>query len=80
VTGLPRWAMSPLDYRVHQVAEGGHSPDVLAARCGLQLPISVTPQDQPPPGPRCQRCDVLVRADAPPATVGSTRCSHDADR
>ncbi len=76
MTGRPRWAMSPADYHVHRVVpRDDHAPDVLAARCGLRLPISVTPQDQPPPGSRCQRCDVLLRADAPPATAASARCS-----
>lgn len=51
MTGTPRWAMSPLDFRVPLVGpEGSHAP--AAPGCGLLLTISVTQHDQPlPPGP-----------------------------
>lgn len=65
MTGTTRWAMSRLDFCVHLlVPAAGHSTDVLTARCGRLLPMSVTQHDQPPPGPPCERCRLIFLADA----------------
>jgi hypothetical protein len=48
VTGAPCWAMSLLGFlRTPIGTRGNHSPDVLRARCGLRLSISVIQHDQP---------------------------------
>ena len=46
-----RWAVSPLDFCVHLLPEGGHLPGGLTARCGHLLPTAIHQLDQPPPGP-----------------------------
>lgn len=58
-----RWAVSPLDFCVHLLPEGGHLPGGLTARCGHQLPTAVHQLDQPPPGAPCESCRLIVLAD-----------------
>lgn len=59
-----RWAMCPVDFCVHLlVSEGGHVSGGLMARCGHLLPTTVNQHDQPPPGPTCERCNLIFLAD-----------------
>ncbi len=59
MTGTYRGAMSPLDFWVHLLVPVGddRSPAALSARCGLLLPMSVTPHDQLPPAMRALPSD-----------------------
>lgn len=60
----PRWALSPLDTRVHMVTPTvKRSQGVLTARCGHLLPTATHDYDQPPPGAPCERCRLLFLAD-----------------
>jgi hypothetical protein len=54
-----RWAVSPLDFCVHLLPEGGG----LTARCGHLLPTAVHQLDQPPPGAPCEDCRLILLAD-----------------
>jgi hypothetical protein len=56
-----RWAVSPLDFCVHLLPEA--SAGVLTARCGHLLPTGVSNYDQPPPGPPCEDCRLILLAD-----------------
>ncbi|MGH3840728.1 MAG: hypothetical protein ACRDS0_04655 [Pseudonocardiaceae bacterium] len=59
-----RWALSPLDTRVHMVTlTVKRSKRVLTARCGHLLPTATHDYDQPPPGAPCERCRLLFLAD-----------------
>jgi hypothetical protein len=59
-----RWAVSPLDFCVHLLPEGGHFPGELTARCGHLLPTAAVHQhDQPPPGAPCEGCRLIFLAD-----------------
>lgn len=69
--GTRRWAVSPLDFCVHLLHEGGHRPGGLTARCGHLLPTAVNQHDQPPPGAPCEGCRLIFLADfALQATAG----------
>jgi hypothetical protein len=62
VTRAPRrWAVSPLDFCVHLLPEA--SAGVLTARCGHLVPTGVSNYDQPPPGPPCEDCRLILLAD-----------------
>jgi hypothetical protein len=66
-----RWVVSPLDFCVHLLPEGGHLSGGLTARCGHQLPTAVHQLDQPPPGSPCEGCRLIFLADfALRATAG----------
>lgn len=56
------WATSPRDGAVHLVSDGDHT-DGLRARCGALLPTSTHPYDQPPAGPPCEECRLILIAD-----------------
>jgi hypothetical protein len=58
-----RWVVSPLDFCVHLLPEGGHLSGGLTARCGHQLPTAVHQLDQPPPGSPCEGCRLIFLAD-----------------
>jgi hypothetical protein len=63
--GAVRWwyALSRLDNAVHLLApERPHG--ALAARCGHALPAAARAHDQPPPGPPCESCRLILLADA----------------
>ncbi|MGH3963635.1 MAG: hypothetical protein ACRDSN_19735 [Pseudonocardiaceae bacterium] len=57
------WALSPADSHVHLLTPGQHPTDGLAARCGALLPAHAIQHDQPPPGPPCEPCRVILLAD-----------------
>jgi hypothetical protein len=64
VTGAARrWVVSPLDFCVHLLPEGGHLSGGLTARCGHLLPTAVHQLDQPPPGAPCEGCRLIFLAD-----------------
>ncbi|MGH3985681.1 MAG: hypothetical protein ACREX8_04905 [Gammaproteobacteria bacterium] len=64
VSRAPRWARSPLDYRMHLLLpEGDHPSGLLKARCGHLLLMVITQHDQPPPGLPCERCGRIFLAD-----------------
>jgi hypothetical protein len=56
------WASSLQDGAVHLVHDGDHT-DGLTARCGHSLPLAVHRHDQPPPGPPCEECRLILIAD-----------------
>jgi hypothetical protein len=58
-----RWVVSPLDFCVHLLPEGGHLPGGLTARRGHLLPPAVHQLDQPPPGAPCEGCRLIFLAD-----------------
>ena len=59
-----RWALSPLNCKVHLLAPSDENPiNVLKARCGALLAIVAIQHDQPPPGPPCERCHLIYLAD-----------------
>jgi hypothetical protein len=60
--GAPRWALSPLDYDAHVLADGDQPLGVLKARCGAVLPMVVPVHDHPP-GRTCPPCELILRAD-----------------
>jgi hypothetical protein len=62
VSGPLRWALSPLDYRAHVLADGERSQGVVTARCGALLPMVFPVQDQPSSRP-CPPCEVILRVD-----------------
>jgi hypothetical protein len=45
------------------VTGGGHLPGGLTARCGHLLPTAIHQLDQPPPGPPCEDCRLILLAD-----------------
>lgn len=58
-----RWAVSPLDLDAHLLApETDHPPGALKTGCGLLLPTTVYPQDEPLGLRLCPVCWVLFRA------------------
>lgn len=69
MTGPAQWALSPLDYQVHVLADGDQTRSVLKARCGHQLPMVVALHDHRPPGRVRFPCELIDRAnpDAPVA-------------
>ena len=58
-----RWALSPLDYRAHVLADGDQPHGVVAARCGAVLPMIFPVQDQPSGRP-CPACEVILYVDS----------------
>jgi hypothetical protein len=62
VIGPARWALSPLDYDAHVLADGDQPLGVVKARCGALLPMVVPVHDQPP-GRICPPCELILRAD-----------------
>ena len=63
--GSSRWALSPLDFRAHAVAEFDNHPiGVLIARCGHRLPMVVELEPEPPAAP-CQACAMAVAPQLP---------------
>jgi hypothetical protein len=54
VSGPLRWALSPLDYHAHVLADGDQAVGVVKARCGAVLPVVFPVRDQPS-GRRAQR-------------------------
>jgi len=59
VSGPLRWLLSPLDYRVHVLAEGDPAMGVVAARCGAVLPVVFPERDQPSSRP-CPPFEVIL--------------------
>lgn len=63
--GAVRWwyALSRLDNTVHLLAPE-RPPCALTARCGHALPAAARAHNQPPPGPPCEPCRLILLADA----------------
>lgn len=57
-----RWAVSPLDFDAHLLADGDQPLDVVKARCGQLLPMIVDEHEHPP-GRVCPYCVLIARAD-----------------
>lgn len=72
ISSARRWAVSPVDCRVHLLPEGAHPPGGLTARCGHQLPTAVLQYDQPPPGTPCEGCRLVFLGDL--ASLALTSC------
>jgi hypothetical protein len=60
--GPLRWALSPLDYRTHVLADGDQAVGVVKARCGAVLPVVFPVRDQPSDRP-CPPCEVILHVD-----------------
>jgi hypothetical protein len=66
------WATSRRDGAVHLLHNADHT-DGLRARCGHHLPTGTHLLDQPPAGPPCESCRLILIADRTTTTTDPGR-------